>query len=502
MLIKIKNKIINIYNYIKKLLLIFFNKKKLISTKKLIELNSKIHAFCNAVASDKSINNFDIEQRTKELRQIVRLAAGLPSLLKELRSSEDLLSEFMFHHDYAYILSPAFKAFASRRVLFCGQCYYNNWYLSRSLRSLGWKADVYNWDLNTKSQIYYHGQDFKLGENVKNTLEGILDFYLKSFYNYDIIHFSNMNGISYGSLLESVFKKNEYIYLLKDLGKKIFYSNNGCLDGVSQTSFAKWGPESVCSICIWQNKPSICNDKKNLAWGHFRNSVSDFQITLGGNRIDYNDDPRVHEVPEYYCLDPELWQPNIAIPKKYQLPALNHGSIRLYHAIGNKEVRTKSDGVNIKSSHVYLPLIDKLRTKGMQIELINSTNIPNKEVRFLQVQADIFLDMLTYGWFGATAREAMMLGKPVICFIRPEWLESVREEIPDYAKELPIISATPQTVENILCDLIINPEKRKEIGQRSREFAVKWHSMNVAGRRFDQIYGALLSGERMLRKKN
>jgi glycosyltransferase involved in cell wall biosynthesis len=356
--------------------------------------------------------------------------------------------------------------------------------------------------MDTASQIYYHGQDFKRGENVKNTLEGILDFYLKSFYNYDIIHFSNMNGITYGHWLESVFKKNEHIYLLKDLGKKIFYSNNGCLDGVSQTSFAKWGPESVCSICIWQKTPSICNDKKNLAWGHFRNSVSDFQINLGGNRIDYNDDPRVHEVPEFYCLDPELWHPTIAIPKKYQLPALNHGTIRLYHAIGNKEKRTNSDGVNIKSSHVYLPLIDKLRTKGMQIELINPTNIPNKEVRFLQVQADIFLDMLTYGWFGATAREAMMLGKPVICFIRPEWLESVREEIPDYAKELPIISATPQTVENILCDLIINPEKRKEIGRRSREFAVKWHSMNVAGRRFDQIYSALLSGEHMLRKKN
>ena len=36
------------------------------------------------------------------------------------------------------------------------------------------------------------------------------------------------------------------------------------------------------------------------------------------------------------------------------------------------------------------------------------SKVPNKEVRFYQVQADIFLDMLTYGFFGATAREAMM----------------------------------------------------------------------------------------------
>jgi hypothetical protein len=502
MLSKIKNKTINIYNYIKFFFSILGKKNITISIKKTIELNGKINEFCEAVASDKSINNFDIEQRSKELRQIVRLAAGLSSLLKKPLSSKDLYLEYKFCHTLAYILRPAFKALDSRRVLFCGQCYYNSWYLSRSLRSLGWKADVYNWDMNTQSQIYYHGQDFKLGENVENTAEGLLDFYLSSLYNYDIIHFSNMKGITYGYLLDLIIKKNEHIYLLKDLGKKIVYSNNGCLDGVSQTSFAKWGPESVCSICIWQNKPSVCSDEKNLAWGKFRNSVSVFQINLGGNRKDYNDDPRVHEVPEFYCLDSKLWHPDIAIPKKYQLPALNHGSIRLYHAVGNRNIRTKGSGVNIKSSHVYLPLIDKLRTKGMQIELINPTDIPNKEVIFLQVQSDIFLDMLTYGWFGATAREAMMLGKPVICFIRPEWLESVREEIPDYAKDLPIISATPHTVKDILCDLIINPEKRKEIGQRSREFAVKWHSMKAAGRRLDQIYSALLSGELLLRKKN
>jgi glycosyltransferase involved in cell wall biosynthesis len=109
------------------------------------------------------------------------------------------------------------------------------------------------------------------------------------------------------------------------------------------------------------------------------------------------------------------------------------------------------------------------------------------------------LDMLTYGWFGANAREAMMLGKPVICFIRPEWLESVRREIPDYAEGLPIISATPDTVEAVLRDLIANPEKRRDIGRRGREFAVKWHSAEAGGRRFDEIYSKLLRGDPLRR---
>jgi glycosyltransferase involved in cell wall biosynthesis len=136
----------------------------------------------------------------------------------------------------------------------------------------------------------------------------------------------------------------------------------------------------------------------------------------------------------------------------------------------------------------------------VKIELITPTGVPNMEVRFLQAQSDIFLDMLTYGWFGANVREAMMLAKPVICYIRPEWLESLREEIPEYAEELPIISATPQTVETVLRDLIADPKKRQEIGIRGREFAMKWHSATAAGKRFDQIYRALQAGDPLLRQ--
>jgi len=54
------------------------------------------------------------------------------------------------------------------------------------------------------------------------------------------------------------------------------------------------------------------------------------------------------------------------------------------------------------------------------------------------------------------------------------------------------ITAAPETVYNALRDLIENPEKRREIGKLSREFAIKWHSAQAAARRFDQIYSELL----------
>ena len=433
---------------------------------------------------------------SSEWRGMIRRASGLPETCSEISDIDDLKQEFSFLMAYHALVKPVFEALAGKRVLFAGQGYYNTWYLSRGLRSLGWKADVLNWDLNPRSQIYYHGEDISFEEDSPTLTEEMFSFYMASLYNYDIFHFCNKGGIGFGwpvsSVVQEGFSSHAEIYLLKSLGKTIVYSNNGCLDGVSQTAFSKWGPESVCSICIWQDNADVCSDEKNLSWGEFRNSVADYQCLLGGNRVDYNDDQHVHEVPEFYCLDKDIWKPDLEIPDQFVLPEKPEGTIWLYHAVGHKTERTTDDGVNIKSSHIYLPLIDDLRKEGYKLELLSPEGVPNRDVRFIQAQADIFLEMLTYGWFGANAREAMMLGKPVICYLRPEWLESARVEIPEYIDELPIVSATPETVKEILLDLIHDKEKCEEIGQRSRDFAVKWHSKEAGAKRFTEIYSKLL----------
>ena len=443
------------------------------------------------------------DRRSRALRQELRKLAGLPARLPG-DALKDGLAEFEYISLNHQKLRPAFEQLAGRRVLFVGQAYYNSWYLSRALRRLGWSADLLNWDSNPGTQIYYHGQDVRFTGDRPDEIAQNLAFYLEAIYKYDVFHFSNAHGLCFGFQLQQAmatrFGLYAEIHLLHDLGKKIVYSNNGCLDGVSQTSFASWGETPVCAICRWRNNPAVCSDARNLEWGRFRNSVADYQCLLGGNRIDFNDAPTVHEVPEFYCLDPGIWRPDLAVPDRFRLPPLAPSAVRLFHAVGQRADRTDEEGVNIKCTHIYRPLIDKLRGDGYVLDLVEPTAVPNLDLRFLQVQADIFIDMLTYGWFGATAREGMMLGKPVVGYIRPEWLESLREELPEYAAELPIVNATPETVEAVLRDLIEHPDKRKAIGQRSRAFALKWHSDTAAGRRFDQIYRRLLEGDRQLRQ--
>jgi hypothetical protein len=300
----------------------------------------------------------------------------------------------------------------------------------------------------------------------------------------------------FGNYIHALFGKlfGEYseVRLLKDLGKRIAYSTNGCLDGASQTSFSKWGPENTCAICRWYHVPEVCSDERNLSWGKTRNSLADYVVTFDHSPTDFNTAQHVHIVPEFYCLDHNVWNPDLLVPWNYLLP-LPKDTVKIYHSVGDFETRTAMlQNRNIKCTHIYVPLIEQLKREGHKIELIFFNDVPNKKLRYYQVQADIVVDMLTAGWFGANVREAMMLGKPAVCFLRPEWLEYMRKEIPDYIRDLPVVSATPETVRDVLEELIRDPKRRQEIGMRSREFAVKWHSAEAGARRFDRIYSELL----------
>lgn len=437
-----------------------------------------------------------------------------------------------------------------KSILFAGQSFYHCWYLSRELRKLGWQADVLNFDANPSSQMFYHGEDFRLEYKFtkENGLKNI-EFYLNSLLRYQIFHFSNSNGIYFlnksydlrkldklnpttqsvltwvwkyllkdGKRLDRAwrlitkiglkrtskliyhyspyFADNWDIRLIKLLGKKITYSNNACLDGVSQTSFSKWKTaienESVCDICIWKNQPTVCSDEKNLSWGKFRNEMTDYQFLLGGNRADYNIGTNILEMPYTYCLDKNLWNPDMLVPSNYQLP-IPADTVKIYHAVGNFDNRSSLGIHNIKSTHIYIPLVDKLKNEGYKVELIFFKDVPNVQVRYYQLQADIFVDMLTYGFFGSNIREGMMLGKVCICYLRPEWLEQMRAEIPEYVDELPIVNANPNNIEEVLKDLIGNKEKCLQIGRKSRDFAVKWHSSENAAKFFDSFYTKIIA---------
>lgn len=383
------------------------------------------------------------------------------------------------------------------RVLFAGQAYYHPWYLSRELRKMGWQADVLNWDAQPSNNLFYHGEDFLFDYEHPDASKAQIEFYFWALNHYDVFHFSNQHRMTFGPLVQKYFRSKGFpasreLELIKEKGKKIVYSNNGCNDGVLRSSFERWNqPESLCALCRFNNDPATCSDQENQTWAIKRNNFADYQINLGGNRQDFNNFHTVHEVPEFYNMSEELWRPDLEIPEEHNLH-LPKDAFKIYHAVGNFESRTTEGNRNIKSTHIWLAVIERLKQEGFKVELIFCHDKPSNIVRYYQAQADIVGEMLSYGFFGSTGREGLMLGKPVVCYLRTEWLKGLSEEIPDYHRDLPIVHADPSSVYDVVVDLIRNPEKRLAIGRKSREFGLRFHSAKAAAIKMDQIYSGLI----------
>ena len=190
------------------------------------------------------------------------------------------------------------------------------------------------------------------------------------------------------------------------------------------------------------------------------------------------------------CLDSTFWYADLRVPDRLKI-ARKEGELLVYHSFGNYALRS-TDGRNIKGTGAIVAAIERLRSEGMPVRLVFVTGMKNTEVRFLQVQADVIVDQLNYGRYGATAREGMMLGKPTICYINPN--EPSPGDVLSSIREVPLVSATERTIYEVLKDLLLSPEKRLKIGQASREYALKWHSADACAQRYERIYDSVMNG--------
>ena len=181
---------------------------------------------------------------------------------------------------------------------------------------------------------------------------------------YDIVHFTGVQSMCflYYYSIQS-FGINTIgwdIDILKRLGIKVVYSNIACFDGVLASTFARHTPE-VCSLCNWKDS-EYCNDERNANWGNVRNRLADYQITIGGNRDDFNSHPDIHEVPGFYCLDKDVWSPDRYEAENKPSVCDNSDEVVLYHAVGNFDIRSKGLK-NIKCTHIYVPLWSNCNAK-------------------------------------------------------------------------------------------------------------------------------------------
>lgn len=338
---------------------------------------------------------------------------------------------------------------------------------------------------------YYHGEDINLfSKEPKRFHRNIECFFAEAIERFSMLHFAGDGHMSFFPENWEVAEPWDIIEWRRR-GHKIGYSISGCNSGVAQSSFGRWsalGGSALCDKCPWQLRPDICNDEKNLAWGRKVDQYCDAIFTEGSPALDYQAIAKAVREPTTMCLDPEVWKPDLAVPDRLRIERRD-GELVVYHSFGNYDLRTVH-GRNVKGTGAIKAAVERLQAEGMPVRLIFVTNVKNTEVRHLQVQADVIVDQLNYGRYGATAREAMMLGKPTICYINRN--EPTSCDVLESTKEVPLVSATEETVYEVLRELLVDREKRRRLGEAGRAFAMKWHSADACAERYEAIYDSVM----------
>jgi hypothetical protein len=173
----------------------------------------------------------------------------------------------------------------------------------------------------------------------------------------------------------------------------------------------------------------------------------------------------------YATVDLDEWQPAIA-QRELTTPQ------RVLHAPSHR---------GLKGTQWVIEAVNRLQSDDhLPVELILVEGIPRSQVRALYEQADLLVDQLLIGWYGGLAVELMALGKPVICYIRPEDLKFIP---PEMAASLPIIQATPSSVYQVLYEcLTTRRHELPEIGRQSRLFAEAWHDPTIIAGNLKEAY--------------
>jgi glycosyltransferase involved in cell wall biosynthesis len=169
-----------------------------------------------------------------------------------------------------------------------------------------------------------------------------------------------------------------------------------------------------------------------------------------------------------YPFDLRGWEP---------AEELDDGTVTVVHAANHR---------HYKGTRFVIQAVDDLRREGLPIELVLVEGVPNAEARKIYERADVIASDFLIGGYALFPIEAMALGKPVLCYMP----DRLRPYHPEW-EEVPIVSASPDTLANALRRLVLEPDLRRELGRRGPPYVQKYHSLEAVGADLDRIYRSL-----------
>jgi len=211
------------------------------------------------------------------------------------------------------------------------------------------------------------------------------------------------------------------------------------------------------------------------------------------------------EIGRFCICEENLGRDNTELVARYATAILAMGDMCAY-VPGHREMhfwpidveklefrgaRIRSDGVLrvahatnqpwFKGTRHLVRVVKRLQNEGLPLELVSVSGLPNTDVLRIFGEVDLVAEQFLGGFHGYTALEAMAVGKPVISYIRD------RERLAD-PEECPIISATPDELEDVLRDLVAGRYDFEDLGRRGRHYVEQHYAMKVVARELARIY--------------
>lgn len=260
-----------------------------------------------------------------------------------------------------------------------------------------------------------------------------IKFFLFAIWKFDIFHFY---------FATTFFPGYFDLYILKILRKKMFFTFQGC----------DIRPARLCA-------PARLDPVKH------RHATEDIQQKRLSTLLGF--------ATKTYVLNPDL----SPVSPTSEFLAYASVDISAFHpkypfVSGQREIvifHAPSDRL-VKGTDHLEQAVTVLRREGFQIRLDLAHGVSHDEVLQRAGGADLVVDQLLGGWYGAFAVEAMALGKPVICYLEPRQLALV-----PYLQPIPIINASTATIVATLRTLLQTPDRWTELGKLSRAYVERVH---------------------------
>ncbi len=329
----------------------------------------------------------------------------------------------------------------------------NAWGLSRAERALGIESDVMV--RRSNRQGYPNDFDLRLREGAwPGRIARLGGFFLKALREYDVFHFN------WGmTIADYWFWDVNYLELplLKKMGKRIVMTFQGCDARMKMESRERFAT-SACAEC----EVAWCTPRLD---GIRRKRIK--KISAYADQVFALNPDLLHYLPgaeflPYASVNPAEWVGEGG--------GSGAGPVRVLHLPTER---------SIKGTKYVEQACAQLRSEGLAVELTLAENVPHAKVKDLIAGADLIVDQLLIGWYGAFAVEAMALRKPVLCYLRDE---DVKRFVP-FRDRIPIVRTTKETLAGDLRTLLRDRARWPELGAAGRRFVEECHDpLNIARR--------------------